>query len=314
MERCMSPTRSMVCRILMALPLHGWPHARPDVEPRSQRGAFLVQRPQAVAGITVARDELADRGPELGAVVELLEMRDLVRDHVLHQLEREVHQPPVQPDDAVRGAAAPAGARGRQAPARRLAAQALAEDRQALAEDAGRFGLQPRVNAVAHLASARTGRQADAQGGAIADDAVGPGTDLHAQAPAEISQRLAVGPSHREAFTTLLVLAPFDELRKDPAGLLLERRVELPQRVPGRSGDGQPAFVDLEADRAATAAPEMVVDALPFEDGAALARPRGRWGHRGDGLERQRELQRAGARQGLAAPALHALTASPSRA
>ena len=77
----------------------------------SQRGAFVVQYPQPLTRVTVAGHQVADGGPEVGAVVEFLEVGDFVRDDVVDELDREVHQSLVQADDAVGGAAAPAGTR-----------------------------------------------------------------------------------------------------------------------------------------------------------------------------------------------------------
>ena len=66
-----------------------------------------------------SRDKALDDGPEAARMVELDQVRHLVRDHVVGKRRLDMHQAPGQPDRAALGADAPLGARVGQRDARR---------------------------------------------------------------------------------------------------------------------------------------------------------------------------------------------------
>ena len=57
----------------------------------------------------VVGEDAGDRVPEARRVVHLLQMRELVHDHVIHKPQRHLDEPPVEMNAARRVATAPAG-------------------------------------------------------------------------------------------------------------------------------------------------------------------------------------------------------------
>ena len=101
--------------------------------------------------------------PERATVVHLAQVRQLVRHHVVDHRQREVDQPPVQPDRTVAAGAAPA--RGGRTQAQSLDAHVELRRvvRAALLEHAPRLALQPALHGLAQLLGRGVVRQADAQ-------------------------------------------------------------------------------------------------------------------------------------------------------
>ena len=211
-----------------------------------------------------------------------------------------MHQPPVQPDRAVGCAAAPAGARRRQPPARRSPAEPAGVDRQALLEQRARLALQPRLHRVAQLLGVRLGRQPHAQHVAVEPDPGGAGVQAHRQLPPHERHPAAVLPAHREPLAPLGVFAPLDELAQDPVLLVGDRRVDLGQGDPARRGHAQPGVVDIEADRAPPRAAKLVLDRVARElrhAPAPAGRRDARLGRRRRARRRVSRRSRLGARR-----------------
>src|SRR5215208_3997312 len=96
-----------------------------DSRARGRRRPMLHQQvsmafvTQLFAVRRVVRHELADDAPEARRVIHLDEMGDFVRDDVIEQARRHLHQPPIEVYAAARMATSPARARARQEHSRR---------------------------------------------------------------------------------------------------------------------------------------------------------------------------------------------------
>ena len=93
---------------------------RQAVSGREERAPVIELPPER----RVTRQQRLDHRPEALRMIELDDVCDLVRDNVLGEHRRQLHEPPVEADLAFRVAAAPFAARVRQANARRLARDA----------------------------------------------------------------------------------------------------------------------------------------------------------------------------------------------
>src|SRR6185436_9565574 len=208
---------------------------------------------RAPAGI-----EVAHQRPEAPRVVELDEVRDLVRDDVVGERGRDMHQAPGKADAAALGAHAPLGAGVGESYRRGGEAELRGEMRRARLERFESAELQP-----AHQSFQRApARRADNQPSRLALHLARTFPDLEHVQLAEKRQRFA---AHAEQQRRLGHPRPFVELGEDPAPLLAQEAFDLAPGRAQRRRDLQALRVDRQAERAPAAAGEAVLDATAAE-------------------------------------------------
>ena len=183
-----------------------------------------------------------------------------MRDHVVDQAHREMHEAPAQADLAVGRAAAPARGGGGQRIRAMPHTQALGIHVEPLAEQPARLRLQPALHAILDLLLGGRGRQAKMQHARIgiehqrADGRL----QLERDRLAQEGQRRAILPLHRRQHAACGAGAPFRQLGEDPLLLFGDGVLDLTQRDPTRRGDRQPPVIDDKADGAPRRALEVV--------------------------------------------------------
>ena len=102
--RSSAPRSCVCCGTRRGMTRRPGPRCRrlPANQPSSGVSASSSRR-----GAVVAGQERLEQRPEAWRMVELDQVRDLVRDHVVGDARRQLHQPPMQPDLALLVAAAP---------------------------------------------------------------------------------------------------------------------------------------------------------------------------------------------------------------
>ena len=113
----------------------------------------------------------------------------------------------------------------------------------------------------------RVGRQAagDCGAGSIEHDAVHAGVEHQTHRAAEEGQRRAVAPVDAGGLQARRALALVGKLAQHPAGLVVQRGLDLRRADPARRGHRQPVGADREADAAPARAAQAVGDELALK-------------------------------------------------
>ena len=236
-----------------------------------QASSSAVHSSSARRAVAMAGKERLDQRPEPRRMIELDQVRDLVRDDVVRELGRQLDQPPVEPDLALAGCSFPIRC------ARSTAGPAAARRR-------GALRIRRRAGASARSASSRSQRPTNAATCALvaaAPDGARVRWKRSARCPAAragctVERELAAAVEDRRAglpFARQHVAparAPLGAARAGSSRARARQRgLDLADRHPARRAHGEAGEVDLHADRAPARADQPVVDALAGERDAA---------------------------------------------
>src|SRR6185437_4113776 len=214
---------------------------------------------ELAAQCCITGEHRADHRPEARRVVELDDVGHLVRDDVLGELRRELHEPPVEADLTARVAAPPLAARVRKPQSGRHAVDARRIGGDARRDECPRLLTEPAPHAVGHLLLVVRARVSHDEMEKVGGDGERARVvQLEGELVAAIDNRRARFPAPRHYLAP--APAPFGECADDPFGTLGEGALDFTDAYPARRAHRQPVEIDLHADRAPPRADEPVLD------------------------------------------------------